>query len=111
MGVNVLTLHVLVSFGVYYLAASICAFSVALLVGFLLQKNWTFQARSVGRAKIQFGMYAALTLVNLGINTVIVYVCVEYLHLNYLLAQVIGAGLVSVSSYFIYTLYIFKPVL
>lgn len=93
--------------GVPYLVGSVAAFSVAMVVGFLLQKYWTFEERSRERAQTQFIQYALLTLGNLVLNTFLVYALVEYGHAHYLLAQAMGAGAIAILSYFVYRRYIF----
>lgn len=102
-------LHMFVVFGAPYLLGSIIAFSIALIVGFTLQKYWTFGDRTAGRTELQFTQYTALALTNLALNTGIVYAFVEYGGAHYLIAQTIGAGLVALVSYLVYNLYIFAP--
>lgn len=105
--VNLGLLHVLVVFGVPYLTGSVTAFIVSMIVGFILQKYWTFGERSHERARKQFMLYTTLALCNLGVNTFIVYLFVEYVGAHYLIAQTIGAGSVALTSYFIYRQLIF----
>lgn len=105
--VNLSVFHIFVTLGVPYLMGSIVALVIAMLVSFILQKYWTFEERTFGRTHRQFIQYALLALFNLGINTLIVYLSVEHLHVHYLIAQTIGAGMVAFTSYFTYKFYIF----
>lgn len=107
LSVNLGTFHTLYVLGVPYLAGSVGAFIVAMCVGFVLQKYWTFEEHTFGRAHTQFMLYVMLTLGNLGVNTLIVYVLVEYTGAHYLVAQTVGAGSVAFVSYFVYRRYIF----
>ena len=107
LGVNLGVFHLLFVLGVPYLAGSVAAFLVAMIVGFILQKYWTFGERSQKRVQKQFLLYVMLTLCNLAVNTLIVYVLVEYASAHYLVAQTIGAGSVALTSYVIYRRYIF----
>ena len=109
--VNLGTLHLLVLGGMFYLYASLMAYALATVVGFVLQKFWTFGDRMAGVTRVQFALYVVVTLCNLALNTLVVYVLVDFVHTHYLLAQAIGAGLAAALSFFVYTLYIFKPVL
>ncbi len=106
--VNLGMFHLLYVLGMPYLAGSVTAFLVAMFVGFALQKYWTFEDRTLERAHTQLMLYGILALCNLAINTLIVYLLVEYADAHYLVAQVIGAGSVAVTSYFVYRLYIFR---
>ena len=53
-------------------------------------------------------LYLAVALFNLALNTAIVYVCVEYIGLWYVLAQIVASVIVAVSSFFIYQHLIFN---
>ena len=107
ISVNLGVFHMLVVLGMPYLMGSIVAFFIAMLVGFALQKYWTFEEHTHERARKQLMLYSMLALCNLGVNTLIVYLLVEYVSAHYLIAQTIGAGSVALTSYFIYRRYIF----
>ncbi len=94
--------------GVHYLIGSMIALLSSLIVGFILQKYWTFEDRAHTRAPIQFSMYVGLALLDLGINSLVVYMLVEQLGIYYLLAQALGSGVIAISSFFIYREIIFK---
>jgi putative flippase GtrA len=111
LSVNLGVFHMFYGFGVPYLAGSVTALFVAMLAGFILQKYWTFQDHSSERMHIQFALYAALALGNLAVNTLIVFLLVEYAGAHYLIAQTIGAGLVAFTSYLVYKHYIFAETL
>lgn len=108
ISVNLGVFHLLYILGVHYLMGSIVAFFIAMLVGFVLQKYWTFEERTHERASKQLMLYSMLALCNLGVNTLIVYFFVEYGGAHYLIAQTIGAGSVALTSYVIYRRYIFS---
>jgi|SRR3989344_1235406 len=106
---NLGVFHTLYVLGVPYLAGSIVGFLVAMFVGFVLQKYWTFKDRSLERARSQFALYSFTTLGNLALNTSIVYVLIGKLGVYHLLAQAVGAAVVAAGSFFIYQIFIFKP--
>ncbi|MDE1919374.1 MAG: GtrA family protein [Patescibacteria group bacterium] len=108
MSVNLTLFHALYVIGVPYLAGSALAFLAALVVGFLLQKYWTFEDRARERLRAQFALYAALALTNLAVNTLLVFLLVEYAGAYYLVAQAVGAGSVALASYFVYERFIFS---
>jgi putative flippase GtrA len=49
-----------------------------------------------------------VSLANLGLNTLIIYVLVEYLHIWYLFSAVMAGALIAFGSFFIYRHLIFK---
>jgi len=95
--------------GLHYLISSSIAFCVAVVVGFTLQKFWTFENRELDRIQRQAIQYFALGLTNLGINAVLMYLLVENFHLWYMLAQVLACGMLACNNFLMYNLFIFKP--
>lgn len=107
--VNLGTLFILVDIcGIQYLIGSALAFCGAAVVGFLLQKYWTFAERSSERATVQFGLYVSIAVANICVNTLLVLLLVEWFEAHYLVAQFIGAGMVAVSSFVMYQRLVFR---
>lgn len=109
ISVNLGVFHALYVFGVPYLAGSIAALLVSMVIGFILQKYWTFEDRAPERVHTQFALYAALALGNLALNTGIVYALIGRFGVHYLLAQAVGAATIAVDSFFAYHFFIFRP--
>lgn len=108
-GINfVIYLILLKGFQVWYLLASIIAFCLALIAGFYLQKYWTFKNTSKVNIKKQVFLYLALSLINLGINVLLMLLFVETFNLDKILAKVFSLGALALWSYFIYQKLIFK---
>ena len=107
--VNLGVLYLLTEYaGVHYLQSAILSFIAAFFVSFLLQKFWTFNNSEKEQMHLQMVAYLAVSLVNLGIYTLMFYLLVEYLHLWYFLSAILAGGLIAVSSFFIYRHLIFK---
>lgn len=106
--INIGTLFVLTHFlGVWYLVSSVTAFLVAFFVSFYLQRTWTFQSGGVENRRRHIALYFLVTVFNLGVNTLIVYLSVEYFHLWYVAAQILAGAIVAVFSFFVYQHLIF----
>ncbi len=95
--------------GTHYLMGSMLALSLSTVIGFVLQKFWTFEEPSRDRAGMQFVQYAALAVCDLGINTSLVFVLTGQLGLHYLVSQAVGAATVAVINFCIYHFIIFRP--
>lgn len=109
ISVNLGLYYLLVHFiGAHYLAGSIIAVTCSTIVGFLLQKFWTFEEKTTDTAHVQFMFYSLVAILNIGLNTLIVYILAGVLTMHYLLAQGAAGGIVAVWSYFIYRELIFK---
>lgn len=107
--VTIITLFVLTDLiGIWYVLSSAIAFMFGFLVSFTLQKFWTFQDMRKDKAKSQAVFYFIVTVINLGLNTLGIFLFVDYLNFHYLLAQFIVAMLLACITYFIYSKLIFN---
>lgn len=95
-------------FGVWYLMSAAIAFILAFFVSFTLMKFWTFGDSSRDGMRTQMGAYFLVAVINLVLNTLLVYVFVEMAGLHYLLAQVVASLLIAIESFFVYQRFIFK---
>ncbi|MDO8593682.1 MAG: GtrA family protein [bacterium] len=93
--------------GVWYIASAIVAFVGYYFVNFLSQKYWAFKNKDRDALNRQLAQYTLMAVANWVINTVLLYVLVEYLHLHYMVAQAILTVLVSIIAYFGFK-YIFR---
>lgn len=107
--VNLTALYFFTSIlGVHYLISSVCSFSLAVAVNFMLQKFWTF-GTTMGNIYAEASFFLGLQIVvNSFINTTLLYFFVEYLHLYYLLSQVFASLILAVATFFVSKRYIFK---
>jgi len=107
---NFILLFVLVDFfGVWYLLAAVISFICSVLVSFLLQKFFTFADFTRDRIPQQGSLYLGLQVFNLCLNTFLMYVGVDLLHISYLISQVIIATGMAVYNFFIYKHFVFRP--
>lgn len=95
-------------FGLHYLFSAVLAFIGAFGVSFSLQKFWTFQDDSVERVHVQLSISFAVAVVNLFLNTALMYFFVDTLHLWYMAAQIIVGILLAFESFFVFRYVIFK---
>lgn len=106
---NLAVLYLLTEYAhVHYLLSAILAFILSFLISFLLQKFWTFKDLSKEGLHWQMIWYFVLSLVNLVLNTLLIYFFVEYVHLWYVMAAIIAGGLLAISNFFVYKHVIFS---
>jgi dolichol-phosphate mannosyltransferase len=94
-------------FHVYYLFSAVLSFSAGFFVTFFLQKFWTFQCDDVSKIPKQFGTTLVVAVSNLFLNTFLIFIFVETVHLWYMFAQVVASLLISFETYFLYKNVIF----
>jgi dolichol-phosphate mannosyltransferase len=106
--VNLTVLYLMTHFGhVHYLLSETTGFGVSFIVSFLLQKFWTFSNRELKTVHVQGMFYLLLQITNLGINLALLYLLVQYLHLWYLVSQILISLFLAVISYQISNRFIF----
>lgn len=107
--INLVALRIFVEvFNIWYIYSAIYSFLIAFCVSFTLQKFWTFNDRQTHKIKSQTTIYFLVSVTNLGVNTLLMYIFVDFVHIHYFLSQILSSGLLAISSYFIYSLFIFK---
>ena len=106
--VNFSILYTLTEYAhVWYILSAVIALVFAFATSFILQKFWTFQNMVLERVYLQMAKHITLSLSNIGVNIVFLYVLVEYAGIWYMFAQFISAGLLACVNYFIYRTHIF----
>jgi putative flippase GtrA len=109
--VNIAALLVLTELcKVWYLTSSVIAFFISFFTNFFLQKWWTFEDRARTGTGMKMGLFFVNALLNLALNTVLMVAFVEWVHLWYVLAQVLVMGILMFMNYTIYRLFIFRAV-
>jgi dolichol-phosphate mannosyltransferase len=101
--VNLIVLFVLTDLaGIWYLASSVIAFIVAVVVNFFLQKVWTFRDTERARMGKKAALFLLVSLGHLTLNTVSMYVLVDILSVWYLAAQCIVMLVLALVTYRLY---------
>ena len=86
---------------VWYVLSAIIAFVLNFLVNFTLMKFWTFRGKGSKEIKRQLVTYFIMAIGFLVTNTSLLYVLVEYIRIQYLVAQAILTVFLSLASFFI----------
>jgi putative flippase GtrA len=107
--VNWVTLYLLVHIGgMHYLPASVLAFIISIGASFGMQKFWTFRDNVVHDIHTQFSRYLVVILFSLLLNTALVYLLVETVHVWYLTSQVIATVIIAITNFFCYKHFVFR---
>lgn len=102
MAVYYIGLYTLTEFAhVWYVLSAIIAFVLNFLVNFTLMKLWTFRGKGSKEIKRQLVTYFIMAIGFLVANTTLLYVLVEYAHIQYLVAQGVLTVFLSIASFFI----------
>ena len=93
--------------GIWYLYSSILSFLTALFVSFFLQKFWTFNDKNMDNARQQFYKFLGVALIGILVNSLFMFILVDYAHIWYISSQIITAAIVAIINFLIYKFLIF----
>jgi len=86
-------------FHVYYVLAATVSFTVSLVVNYLLSVAWVWTNHSGRQRHIDAAIFAAIGIVGLGLTDLIVYVCTDYINLNYIVSKLVALMIVFFWSF------------
>lgn len=75
--------------GFPYLISGVIGFSVSVIVNYLLSMKYVFVRRDDLSRKREFTIYLILSIIGLGINELILFICVELIYGNWAQLQAI----------------------
>lgn len=93
---------------VWYLLSAISGSTLGGILAFVLERRWTFQKTNdiIYKQAIRFVL---VWFVSILLNTVLLYLFVDFLNIQYIISRIIVAGLVSVTfNFFTHKYFIFK---
>jgi hypothetical protein len=77
-----------------YLISAAGDFQFGLITICFLSRLWVFNRRTMGNAAIEFAVFAAIGVVGLGLDEFIIWSKKEKIHLHYVAAKTVNAGVV-----------------
>ncbi len=107
--VNIALFYVFYSFfNIYYIVSNIIAFTFAFFVSLFLQKFWTFRDHATENMHIQGVYYLLSSVFSLGLNTLILYICVDIFNIMPILGVIIAGGITALFTFQISSRLIFN---
>jgi putative flippase GtrA len=91
------TYALLLAAGLPYLGALVPAFALGALNGYTLNRAWTFRAGAFQRSAL--ARYVAAQLSGLGLNALLLVLCVEELHTHRLIGELVAIPIVSLVTF------------
>ena len=98
--------------GVHYLVAGMFGFTISVIVNYLLSMRVVFESRDDMSRTGEFVIFVILSLIGLGLNSLILYICVDVIYANWawlngfvgiklmnLGAKVVATGIVMVYNF------------
>jgi putative flippase GtrA len=99
--VDFLSLYILTDFfGIYYLISAAIAFILGLFVNYILSVSWVFNKRKLDNRTFEFGIFAIIGIVGLGLNEVLLWFFTQELLIYYLLSKIFAAAIILFWNFF-----------
>ena len=87
-------------FGVYYLIANIISFTVSVIFNYILSVKWVFDVDENKHSKnTELVVFIAMSVIGLGLNELIMYVCVDLIAINEFISKIGATGIVMVYNF------------
>jgi len=84
--------------GMYYLISSIISFTVSVIFNYILSIIWVFDVNKKQTIK-QFLIFIILSVIGLGINSLIMYLMVDVLFTHYMIAKIFSTVIVMIYNF------------
>ncbi|MBX9138118.1 GtrA family protein [Clostridium sp. K12(2020)] len=105
--INWIIFAVLNFVGVYYIIANVIAYVIATINSYIWNSRWVFKYKGEDK-KETTTKFILLNLAGLALNTMILYLLVDLIGLNKLIALVITTVIVMVINYIVNKIWVFK---
>lgn len=87
-------------FGIFYLTSAAIAFTLGLIVNYLLSVKWVFNKHTFNNRFHEFGIFAMVGIIGLGLNEVIIWFFTSNMHFYYIYSKIVSAVLVLFWNFF-----------
>jgi len=86
-------------FGMKPVIANVISFTVSVIYNYIASVKWVFDVNKDQDKKTQFVVFVILSVIGLGINTLIIWLCDDVLGIYYLIGKVLATGIVMVFNF------------
>ncbi len=94
--------------GINYLLSNVVAFTVSVIYNYILSIYWVFDTKKTGNKVFEAVVFIVLSVVGLGINEAIIWLCVDKLTFHSLLSKIIATAIVMVYNFITRKLFLEK---
>ena len=99
--VDFISLFVLTNYlGIYYLISAAIAFILGLFLNYILSVKWVFIRRSIENRTFEFGVFAFIGIVGLGLNEVFIWFFTQDLQIYYLISKILASIIILFWNFF-----------
>lgn len=92
---------------IHYLVSSIISFTVSVIFNYILSVKWVFDVKKKQDTS-DFIVFIILSVIGLGINSLIMYVMVEIFDVYYMLSKIVSTAVVMIYNFITRKMFIEK---
>ena len=92
---------------IHYLIASIISFSISVIYNYILSIKWVFDVSKKQTTK-EFIIFIVLSVIGLGLNSLIMYISVDLMHIHEMIGKIIATAIVMVYNFITRKIFIEK---
>lgn len=85
--------------GISYLVSSGISFSVSVMVNYILSLKFVFETDENNNKVVEFFIFIILSVIGLGINQALMWICVDKMHVHYMISKIGVTGAVMVYNF------------
>ncbi len=86
--------------GLYYLVSASISFLAGLVVNYLLSTGWIFKTSKMDYKVGEFVIFSIIGVIGLGLNSLLLYVFTDWVHIHYMISKLLTAALVMLWNFF-----------
>ncbi len=85
--------------GIGYLISSGISFSVSVIVNYILSLKYVFETSKDNNKVVEFSVFIILSVIGLFINQILMWVCVDWFHIFYMISKIGVTAVVMVYNF------------
>jgi putative flippase GtrA len=95
-------------FNVHYLISAAVAFLLGLTINYILSVVWVFSKRIFRNKSAEFGVFAFIGIIGLGLNELFIWFFTEHIHFYYLLSKIVSTVFVFLWNFIVRKFILFR---
>ena len=85
--------------GINEILANTISFTVSVIYNYIASIKWVFDVDKDKNEKQQFIIFIVFSIIGLGINNLILWICIDKFNIHYLIGKVFATGIVMVFNF------------
>lgn len=94
--------------GVHYLISNVIAFTVSVIYNYILSILWVFDTDKTRSKTAEMAIFVLLSVIGLGINELIMWICVDGMQIAHLISKIAATAIVMVYNFITRKLFLEK---